>query len=206
MVLADAGVACGLELGASDPWQPPVKPEFGASREPTIAAATFVDAFNTAHSAYRRTVEDGVIVIRPFRNNAAYLDAPSTVGRKTVRGVMQAAREIFGAINPTINPPNGGDIGSLIGQSPEQAGLMTSIVLDGYGRRTVDLLNDVVKQSPRGWYVIISDERHDPPAPPRLWPSVSSAITGRRQVSICEASGSAAGNARVEDRVSDPPS
>src|SRR3954467_13380966 len=73
MLLADAGVPSGLEIRASDPWFPAVKPEFATPREPTIPAATFVDAFNTAHSTYRGTVEDGVIVIRLVGRNAAYL-------------------------------------------------------------------------------------------------------------------------------------
>ncbi len=156
MQLADAAVPAGLEIRASDPWQPRRKPDFALPREPMVPATALVDAFNAAHADYRAAVRDGVIVIRPIGRHAAYLDAPSTVGHVTVLGVMKAGRDIFAGLDPAVNSP-GGILGSIMA-TPEEAGETTQISLDGHGRANMDLLNDLVRQRPSGWYVVSSDD------------------------------------------------
>jgi len=69
---------------------------------------------------------------------------------------MTAARKIFSELDPRADPP-GGVAGSTLGLSPEQAGDTAHISLDGYGQTALDPLNHVVIESPRAWYVVISD-------------------------------------------------
>jgi hypothetical protein len=157
MLLANAGVPSGLEVRASEPWQPTYMPDFDAPQLPELSGETFVRAFNTAHADYQASIQDSAIVIRPVGRHATYLDAPSTVGHIVVDGVMTAARKIFARLDPTVDAP-GGVAGSYLGISPGEAGDTAAISLDGYRQTTVDLLNQVVTQSPRAWYVVISDD------------------------------------------------
>jgi hypothetical protein len=156
MLLANARVPSGLEVRASEPWQPRSMPDFDAPALPEVSGDTFVRAFNTAHADYQAAIQTGAIVIRPVGRHASYLDAPTTVGLMVVDGVMAAARKIFARLDPTVDGP-GAILGSY-GISPAEAGEAAPISLDGYGQTTVDLLNQVVTESPRAWYVVISDD------------------------------------------------
>jgi len=160
-LLANAGVPTGFEVLASESWQSKYMPDFDAPSSPAVPASHFIDAFNAAHADYSAAIRDGVIVIRPQKRHSAYLDAPTTLDHVTVTGVIAAARKIFGSLGAGIDNP-GGIIGDYVGISPARAGATVPISLNGHGRTTIDLLNQVVTQSPSAWFVVISDHPEQP--------------------------------------------
>lgn len=153
MLLADAGVPCGLEIRASQTARAELG-AFGYPRTPTVPESTLVNAFNTAHRDYRMAIEDGVIVIRPAEARNAYLDAPAAVSHASVIGIMNALRLIFADLDPALRRP-GGIMGSCIGCDSE--GERRSISLSGTNLTNEDLLNQIVKQRPQAWIVETTD-------------------------------------------------
>jgi hypothetical protein len=152
MVLAHAGVPAGLEIRAAD-YMPNRRPNFEFAREPRVTVTEVVAAFNAAHTDYQAKLIENVVVIRPVRGSASYLDQQSSAGHIEVIGVISAARRIFAPLDPTLDA-RGGHIGSRIGMDGEQSGENAPIRLNGEGRTNEQLLNDVVSQSPRAWIVI----------------------------------------------------
>jgi hypothetical protein len=96
---------------------------------------------------------DGVIVVRPSERQAPYLEHTTALnGRKSVLGAMNAVREIFVPLDSTVSPA-GGVISSIISGS-DDLGDEDKIVLEAPGStKVIDLLNQVARQSRRGWIV-----------------------------------------------------
>ena len=150
MSLADASVPNGLETSA--PVQRPVrKPDFDLGKQATATVDQVVDAFNLHHGDYRASLVDGVVVIRPATNRAAYLDLPSTLEPTVVTGLMSGVRSIFAGLDPRVAAP-GGIAGS--GLPADERGDFNTVSLDGHGRSIVGVLNQLAKQSGRGWFVV----------------------------------------------------
>jgi hypothetical protein len=151
MMLAQAGIPAGLEVRASDEI-PRGKPNLQFTNNQMVTLIEVVAAFNSRHIGYRAELREGVFVIRPVQNRAAYLDRPSSIGHVTVSGPMSAAGKIFAPLNPTLNG-TGGTLGSSINVAGTQMGENTLIDINGHGRTNEQLLNEVVRQSPRAWIV-----------------------------------------------------
>lgn len=160
MALADASVPSGLELWSSDR-VPPDKPPFDINRRPTVGLAELAQAFNTYHDDYRAAVLDGVLVVRPARRRAAYLDRDSKLEPMVVTGLMAAERKIFADLDPALAKP-GGLAGSTINLDPSESGEYTNVFLDGGGRKVIDVLNQLAKQTQRAWLVITSNDDQAP--------------------------------------------
>ena len=160
MVAAHLGLPSGLEVRASDQ-RPSGRPEFQSASQRTVPLSEVLTAFNAAHSDYHAQLSGAVIVIRPVQRKAAYLDQTSALGQIDVVGVTAAARKIFVAIDPSLDAA-GATIGSRIGLDAAAAGDSVRIKLNGQGRTNIQLLNDVVSQSPRGWMVVTDGEAESP--------------------------------------------
>lgn len=160
MALADASVPAGLELLSSDRL-PRRKPAFDVEPRPTVGLTDLRQAFNTRHADYRAAVLDDVLVVRPTRRTAAYLDQDSNLEPIVITGVMAAARKIFADLDPALARP-GGLAGSAINLDPQERGEYTDVSLDGRGRKVIDVLNQLAKQSQRAWVVITSNDDRPP--------------------------------------------
>jgi len=157
MSLSDASIPDGLETRT--PAQRPMqKPDFDLARTSTVPLRQVVDEFNKYHADYHAEIVDAVVVVRPIGKRTAYLDAPSIVERGPVDGLMLAARRIFSGLDPRVNA-DGGLGGSSSNLSADERGEFTTVVLDGHGRSVVGVLNQLAKQSGRGWLVETSDEQ-----------------------------------------------
>lgn len=159
MALADASVPAGFEVRKSD-LLPRGRPVLQSTGQPTVGLHEIVAIFNTHHTDYRAAIMDGVVVIRPVGRTAAYLEATIDIVQIAVTGVMEAARRIFGPLDPSLVHP-GGRLGSSINTDTTDTGDNAVISIHGAGR-VIDLLNDVVRQSPRAWLVEITDDLSDP--------------------------------------------
>lgn len=160
MVAAHLGVPAGLEVRASDQ-QPSGRPNFESADQTTVPLREVVAAFNAAHSDYHAQLIDAVLVIRPLQRKADFLDQTSSVGQIEIVGVMFVARSIFAAIDPSLDP-SGPMLGSRIGLDADAAGESVPIRLNGHARTNIQLLNDVVSQSPRGWMVVTDVDAPSP--------------------------------------------
>ncbi len=160
MMLSHAGVPAGLEIRAAD-YGPIRRPDLEFTSEPRVTLTDVVAAFNAAHTDYRAKLIENVLVIRPVRATALYLDQQSSAGRIDITGVMGAARRIFAPLDRTLDAP-GGIIGSRIGVDGVQAGDNVRIRLNGEGRTNEQLLNEVVSESPRAWMVITENDGNMP--------------------------------------------
>jgi hypothetical protein len=157
MALSDAAIPNGLET-RGPAQRPRQKPDFDLARQSTVPLRQVVNEFNKSHADYQAEIVDGVVVVRPQGNKAAYLDAPSTVEPGPVDGAMTAARKIFRGLDPRLGD-GGGIVGSSINTSADERGEFNTVLLDGHGRSVIGVLNQLAKQSGRGWLVVTSDEK-----------------------------------------------
>lgn len=153
MLLANASVPSGLELRDIDDVPPLNRPDFNLARTPRVPASDLVRAFDSQHSDYRAILIDGVFVIRPVDRPVRFLDEPSSLTSPiAVTGILTAARRIFSPLDPALSDGRG-IMGSFINVPPEELGENLPITVDG-GRRVIDDLNQIVRQSARMWYVV----------------------------------------------------
>lgn len=160
MLLAHAHVPAGLEVHASDQ-APQAKPVFQFEREPVVPLTTLARAFNAHHDVYQAAIMNGVFVVRPTAGRVSFLDTDSTLRHVEVMGVMNAAQNVFGDLDPRLRYGQA-VAGSYLNYDPADAGEQAVISLDGRGRTYIELLNDIVRQSPRGWIVVTSDDAGAP--------------------------------------------
>lgn len=153
--LVDASIPIGLEI--KSPIPSPRRPVFDLSRHATVPVTTLVGAFNASHVDYRAAFVDGVFVIRPTGSTAAYLDTATTLEAVNVTGAMNAARMIFSGLDRRLSS-TGGVAGSSINADPVERGDLTVVALTGYGRRVIDMLNQLAAQSGSGWLVVTARE------------------------------------------------
>jgi hypothetical protein len=153
MLLANASVPSGLELLDIDDVRPLKRPDFSLDRTAKIPANDLVKAFNSQHSDYHATLMDGVFVIRPVVRPVRFLDQPCALNSPiVVTGLLSAARRLFAPLDPSLS--NGlGTTGSFVNAAPDELGENIPITVDG-DRRVIDNLNQIVRQSPRTWYVV----------------------------------------------------
>jgi len=111
-----------------------------------------VGDFNKFHADYQAVIMDGVVVVRSEGPRAPYLDSPSEVKLETITGLSLAERRIFAGLDPRLNT-SGGVAGSFLGASADERGEFSAVVLDGHGHAVVEVLNQLAKQSGRGWLV-----------------------------------------------------
>lgn len=157
MSLADASVPNGLEITA--PAQlPKSKPHFDLKKQSTVDLGQVVDAFNLRHTNHHAAIDDGVVVLRPTGRRVRYLDSQAALEPVVVTGLMRAVRKIF---NPNLSDTEP-LAGSTLGLTPDEAGEFTTVTLDGHGRSVIAVLNQLAKQSGRGWLVVTSDENGSP--------------------------------------------
>ena len=156
-MLATACVPSGIELREIDDvytsGRPEVTPDTHFDLETRIPANRVADAFNENHREYRADWMEGVMVIRPREGQVAFLDEPSELTETfEIVGVMNAARRILCQLQSSLC--SGVVLGSQIG-SLETAGFHDHIRLDPANRpRVIDMLNQIVRQSPRTWNVV----------------------------------------------------
>lgn len=152
-LLGTASVPAGLEIREADDVNPRKKAELSPDRTRTFPAGELVAAFNSKHADYRAVWMDGVFVIRPVDAAVKFLDERSTINQRVrVIGVFEAADRVFCPLEAGLC--TGGRDFSL-GATPEELGMYDPIALDGSGgRKVIDTLNQIVRQTPRGWYVV----------------------------------------------------
>ena len=143
VLLAEASVPSGLEIKEPGDSRSRPVPYADADSGRRIPATQLAARFNAVHSDYHALVMDGVFVIRPVGDNAAFLDERSAIDPPiSITGRMQAARRIFGMH------------GAILGSTFSLEGEDKPIVLDGTGgRKVIDTLNEIVMQSPSAWQV-----------------------------------------------------
>ena len=163
MALANASVPAGLEIREPDDLLPAGWPTvngqrpawFNANPTARIPASQMVNTFNRSQSDYRAVLIGEVVIIRPVRGSAAFLDQPSTIsGRTTVLGAMAGARRIFADLEPGLSGPVLNSFGRQGDDVP--------VVVDGRASTVIDTLNQIVLQaSPRAWVVTTRQEPQD---------------------------------------------
>lgn len=160
MTLADASVPSGLEVRRADahPRSRPVR----IDRAPApLNLEDLAAAFNLYHVDYHAVVVDGVLVIRPTTGRAPYLDSHPAIGEIHARGLMQAVRKVFAPLLPR-GTSEGGQIGSAINLSAEEGGAHVLVSVEQRGRTVLEMLNEIVKTSPRAWLVETEDHLDEP--------------------------------------------
>ena len=74
---------------------------------------------------------------------------------------MAAIEQIFQRVHPALARRGGGPTpraGNSISGSQDEQGEFHTVTLDGHGRSVLGVLNQVVKQSGRGWLVVTDRE------------------------------------------------
>lgn len=161
MLLADASVPSGIEIRQTDGAYFR-QLQFGLDRRDTVPVTKVIDAFNVTHADYQAALRDGVFVIRPIGRRAQFIDTPSIVQRLDVAGMMNALNKVFAQLVPSLGIPPAGIIRNFLGGVPPDLGDEVVVHVDGFDgeKRVIDVLNDIVKQAPRTWYVETSTTDH----------------------------------------------
>jgi hypothetical protein len=146
--LADAHVACGLELREGDD-VPFDTSHMSVDATPTVSREEVFGLFNSRQKDYKASVLNDVVTLRPVVGRAAVLDEVFDFGPQSIaKGAVRAENRVMEVLDPLL-------AGTLVGSSigTVDRGDALSITLSG-GRRTLaDALNEVVRQFPRCWYV-----------------------------------------------------
>jgi hypothetical protein len=168
-MLVEAGCMVGLEVLRRDyeefqkpsprRWSPWDANREHFAKEERVPLAEFVRAFNATHTTYASDVRDGVVVIRPVADRAAYLDQRPLRGTLTAKGLFMMHATLTAAMEGRVL--SGGVAGSSLGpvgvDIDRGEGVQFSVVTDG--KTFVEILNDIITQSPpRGWWVITSSD------------------------------------------------
>ena len=144
--LARAGLPAGLEFREGDEGLSDVRVP-----SPSGAPVSLQDvarAFEKHHAAYRAVVMGKVLVMRPRSNRRDYLDEPSHIDAPTkVTGIMAASRRVFAPGWPAL-------LHDVIANSYGTPGEDVEVVLDGRGRKVVDMLNEIVLQVPKHVWLV----------------------------------------------------
>lgn len=154
MLLANFSVPSGIEIRKADAARfGPMR--FDTGRDTQVAATRVVDTFNATHADYHAALTNDVLVIRPVSGAARFLDERSTVKRIDVTGMMGVLRQVFAQLVPSLGIPPTGIARSFLGGVPPDLGDEVVVRVDGVDgeKRVIDVLNDIVKQAPRTWYV-----------------------------------------------------
>lgn len=166
-VLAHAGLAAGVELTVADHqrfstqrrrWNPEQWTAESIGLGETASVDVLVAAFNESHVDHQASADRGVVLIRPVRRRAAYLDSRPLSGRLTAIGLMRMGEKIFHPLDPRLDAP-GGRLGSTLSPVGVEIdwgeGREFNVRADGL--TVAEVLNDVVRQAPgHAWVVLVS--------------------------------------------------
>jgi hypothetical protein len=167
-LLAEAAIPAGAEIRQSDyqrftgsprRWDPERLSRERFAQETTVPADRLVAAFNQSHATYRALMMGGVLVIRPARDRAPYLDGGAPMATLSARGLMPLAERMFVPLDPRL-AQEGGRAGSLVGPIGVELdrGDDLQLVVEARGKTVIQVLNDIARQAPgHAWLVVTMD-------------------------------------------------
>jgi len=168
-VLAHLGVPAGLEIRQADyrrsyttgqGWHPDDWTREKLARQPSVPLDDVVSAFNRRRGDYRATLMQGVVVIRPTRKPAAYLDSKPAFGRMEGQGLDRVAEKIFAPLDSLLDQP-GARVGSRLSAVGAEVdfGDALQIAIDARGLSPLDALNRMAAAAPgHAWIVVTTDD------------------------------------------------
>ena len=166
-MLVEAGCLVSIEVTRADwmalgtaerRWNPNTLNREQFAQDKRVPAGEFIRLFNTTHNSYIADLQDGIVRFRPFAGGAAYLDRAALEGKLAARGLSIMLATLVAAMEGRVL--SGGVAGSFISSGPVDRADDVSFSVEATGRPVSAVLDDVLRQAPpRGWFVIISNER-----------------------------------------------
>jgi hypothetical protein len=160
MSLVDNFVPTGIEVRGSPIGPREPMPAFDLDRQNVVPVTDVIQGFNTAHSDYRATWTDNVILIRPIERRLRFLDSAAGFVTMTVQDPLLALARVFEPIEPRLGGRT--RAGSSMASRTERGADIT-VTLVGAGQSVVQVLNQLATQSDRGWVVYTMVPEAGPP-------------------------------------------
>jgi hypothetical protein len=169
MQLVEAGVPAGLEIRAADrqraarsatKWNQTRVPRERIGFEDLVPTTQLLTLFNSGRSDYQAALVEGVVVVRPTRDRAAYLDGAASFPDIDANNLFEALKQVFAPLDPSL-VARGSSAGSLLSPIGADVDRGASLKLNARsdGKLVIDVLNDFAsKAAGHAWLVTTDDE------------------------------------------------
>lgn len=157
-LLVEAGIPAGLEIRESDLRATAAGGEATGWKK-SVPLQELIEAFNERHVDYTAVLVDGVVMIRPTRMRADYLDQTSRVSSVAQKGLMPIIKSLFVPLDESLGL-SGGQVSSRLGPVGVaiDRGDPVQLSMDLAGATVIEWLNRIGTQVPgHAWLVVTSN-------------------------------------------------